>query len=582
MANLFYGVSSTDGATQKKEVTIYNPAEEEIKQGDLLSVYFANGNTYESPTLVIKSTSSLINEDDAAPSDESVSTSSDAGEFIKSANVEGQIDYMWQSGEVCLFVLVSRQTNSDIDQQYSSSTEPVPSENDALYYMLIRGARANSEFYGLTKLFTDEFTDTEGSKYQKFSDWLADDSDDNEDKVTAATPWLLKEMCKYLIGNLNNLPDQDPDPTPTPTPDPDPDPEPSPDPEPEPEPEPTPTPTPEPEPVVRLVEYKSFVEEGENSYVIGVLTIGSDKINVVIPWSSSGQVISNTSQVLNDADIVPGELSGTYVHNRVNRGSDAITGDYFITNILGENLHFYKTNQNQDTGIYIAKAPGNNEVTNITGKVEGNLVSRPLLTRNSTTTEVNKGFVNDGGLVLYGSSITLQNNSGNGLTFNGSNITSNVPVYAPTFYEGGRSLEAKYSRKLAVRQVKIGKGTDNVNGVENYAVYENGSWVHKSASTGDSIYVKANSTTGHLYVKVKLPGYLPLGIVGYNINWSDGKSYGFKNAGGKGDGSQQVLWEVYLYSRTNGQAVIAYDTRNLMNKSNGHFILDVYILCEVL
>ena len=64
MANLFYGVSTTTEDVTAKEVTIYNPLHDEIVPGDLLAVYFSNGNTVVAPTLVIQGTSLATGEDE--------------------------------------------------------------------------------------------------------------------------------------------------------------------------------------------------------------------------------------------------------------------------------------------------------------------------------------------------------------------------------------------------------------------------------------------------------------------------------------------------------------------------------------
>lgn len=278
MAKLFYGVSVSDNSDESKDVIIYNPLEEGIEPGDLLAVYFAYGNTISAPTLVVNGTSTLAGEDSTIPENESTSLSEDAGVFIKTRNVEAEVDYMWQDGEVCLFVLVSQQTNSDIEQGYASPSEPVPSANDTLYYMLVRGARANSEYYGLTKLFTDSFG--EDKEYGSFLEWLQ--AEDEDDTKVAATPYLLKELCNWLIGRLGTIP----------------------------EPTPTPGPEPSPEPQIQLINYTSEVDD--SGILIGTLLIGSNEISVRIPQLAGPE---NTSQLFNDADIVSNGAGG-YIHNR--------------------------------------------------------------------------------------------------------------------------------------------------------------------------------------------------------------------------------------------------------------------------
>ena len=62
MNKLFYGVSTSQGDVDVKEVTIYNPLEEEMAPGDVLAVYFAHGNTVEAPSMVVSNTSDIAEE----------------------------------------------------------------------------------------------------------------------------------------------------------------------------------------------------------------------------------------------------------------------------------------------------------------------------------------------------------------------------------------------------------------------------------------------------------------------------------------------------------------------------------------
>ena len=349
MANLFYGVSVTQGDIDSKDVTIYNPLSNTIEAGDLLAVYFAHGNTVVAPHLNISGLSSTSGEN------EETDIESDNGVAIKTLDTTDNVDYMWQSGEMCLFVLTSQQFNSDVLSGEDAPTQTA--ENDTLYYELIRGGRAGTEYYGLTRLFTDEFPTAKivggQDQYTTFEEWLR--SEDTEtDKTTAATPWLIRQLSEYLIGKLTPI---EPEPEPTPEPDPDPDPEPTP--EPEPEPEPTPAPT-------MVINYSSIfayddTEGATNENVlIGKLWVGPDTYyNVAIPQYVGPQ---NTSELINDADIY--EVDGVKVHRRVDHHDDPDQYSLTADKTPDSNKKYYeKTSEDPITFTEVTPKNGFYDVT---------------------------------------------------------------------------------------------------------------------------------------------------------------------------------------------------------------------------
>ena len=523
MVNLFYGVSVSDGNDEVKEVTIFNPSRE-IMPGDLLAIYFSHGNTYNAPTLLISETSSLDE------GEEQVSNSEDTGYEIKTRNVEADVDYMWQSGEVCLFVLTSQQFNSDVNQEYDSIHES--ESNNALYYMLIRGSRSTSEWYGLTKLFTDEFP-ISGS-YSTFREWLA--ADDPDDKTTAATPYLLKQLSNFIIGKIEEESGDDPDPTPAPS-----------------------SPS--------IVHYQSKVDEGQE---IGILQVGNQPYSILIPSSggSGGSDTGYTSGLTNDADIVRGK------HERIKNARD---GDYFITNVVDRNLYLYKTSANDSPkGIYIAQ--DTSSVPDITTKVEGSLGVRPILTsitQNGSTniTELNSGFPTSA-LNIYGSPIRFRTNSTPVFTMGAGGINkSELNLYAPSFYEDGVSLSNKYSKKLVIKTFIIGNGS--------YSYYDNGWHVTGKTKNGKGYAIEIDSEKNCPHstttITTGLSGLTPLGIMGYNLDRVTSTS-DYTPAGGDGDASYQMVWELYLTDRKNGSATVNYCMRNLRNQKVS-FTMVVYILC---
>lgn len=548
MANkLFYGVSTTSGSDSPKQVTIFNPLEEQLTPGDLLAVYFAHGNEVGAPSMVVSNISNVDEED------EDTSLSEDAGIEIKTHDVEAEVDYIWQSGEMCIFVLTNEQFNSNIEQGYDSTTEDAG--NNALHYMLIRGPRANSEWYGLTKLFTDEFS--ENKKYETFEDWL--NVDDEDDKVTAATPYLVKELARRIF----NV---------TPTPEP----------EPGPEPEPSPEPSPEPEPTTPLTIEYTPTAGLDDGYVIGTLTVGTTSYEIKIPVSSTGD-IDHTSQLINDADIVPVTDGGQtyYTHNRTNGD-----GNYFITNVIDNgNLYLQQKPSNTIVGLYIARPHTGSGAAVISPLVEGGLDRFPLLVKDSNVTALNSGFKTNP-LRIYGTNIEfLPNTNSSVFTISKDKVTSTLKTSAPNFEEDGTLLINKYSRKLKVVTFRIGKGFEKA-GPDNhlgfYHYYDGGWKVGRANSTSPaskSIEIASEENTGHIgvYLTKGLEGYLPLGIVGYDLSYATNAS-GYKPEGQSSDPIYQHIWELYLTNRKTGAATVKFAIKNNV-KRKVHCILDVQILC---
>lgn len=553
MANkLFYGVSTTSGSDSPKQVTIFNPLEEQLTPGDLLAVYFAHGNEVGAPSMVVSNISNVDEED------EDTSLSEDAGIEIKTRDVEAEVDYMWQSGEMCIFVLTNEQFNSNIEQGYDSTTEDAG--NNALHYMLIRGPRANSEWYGLTKLFTDEFS--ENRKYETFEDWL--NVEDEDDKVTAATPYLVKELARRIF---NITPEPEPEPGPEPQP-------------------PTPT-TP------LTIEYTPTAGL-EDGYVIGTLTVGSTPYEIKIPTSSTGN-IDHTSQLINDADIIlktNNEGQTYYIHNRASGD-----GNYFITNVVDNgNLFLQQLTDSQSStlptvGLYVAKPHIGSGAATISPLVEGQLDASPLLTRESNSTLLNSGF-RTSPLRIYGTNIEfLPNDSGSSVftiakgTTNTGGVTSTTQIAAPNFREGGTLLRDKYSRKLKVILFRIGKGFKDIgpNNPWGFYHYYDGGWkvgrANSTSPASKSIEIASEGNTDHLgvYLTKGLEGYIPLGIIGYDLSYATNAS-GYKPEGQSSDPIYQNIWELYLTDKAVGAATVKYAIKNNV-KRKVYCILDIQVLC---
>lgn len=539
MANkLFYGVSTTGGGDSPKQVTIFNPLKEQLTPGDLLTVYFAHGNEVSAPSMVV---SNISNVDEK---DKDTSLSEDAGIEIKTRDAEAEVDYMWQSGEMCVFVLTNEQFNSNIEQGYDSTTEDAG--NNALHYMLIRGPRANSKWYGLTKLFTDEFS--ENRKYKTFEDWL--NVDDKDDKVTAATPYLVKELARRIF-NITSEP------------------------------------SPEPEPTAPLTIEYTPTAGLDDGYAIGTLTVGTTSYEIKIPISSTENV-DHTSQLINDADIISKTDDGQthYIHNRA-KGD----GNYFITNVVDNgSLYIQQKPSNTIAGLYIARPNTGSGPAAISPLVEGDLDRFPLLVNDSNVTALNSGFKTNP-LRIYGTNIEFLPNSNSSVftiatgTTDSGGVTSTTQIAAPNFREDGTLLINKYSKKLKVITFRIGKGFANAGPDHQLGFYHyyDGSWkVGRKNSTGSapkSIEIASEGSTGHLgvYLTKGLEGYVPLGIIGYDLSYATNVS-GYKPEGKSSDPSYQNIWELYLTNKTVGAATVKYAIKNTV-KRKVCCVLDIQILC---
>lgn len=169
MANLFYGTCDTGAGEKVKIVSVANGTT--IEEGDLLIVYFANGNTNESPSLSIEN------------------LSSDEGYAIKKRNVTEALKNAWKDGEVVGFVKVKQEFNTDNDAGEEDGATDLEA-NNATWWELFEGGQATVGWYGMTKLF----------------DVLDNMPPDNWPHDAAATPalveWVYNQIPKDEDGNV--------------------------------------------------------------------------------------------------------------------------------------------------------------------------------------------------------------------------------------------------------------------------------------------------------------------------------------------------------------------------------------------
>lgn len=163
---VYYGTCKSGSGEEQKKV--YVPDIEIIdnkfnfEEGDLLTVFFAQKNDVDAPSIVI------YNQD---PEQES-STTIDGGKYIKTLDVEAGLADAWDAGETVIFVYTQQDTS------------------DSYYWELVDAAHATTTIYGNTKLFT--ITDD-----NDFKEWITNDNISGPDDV-AMTPYMLKRFYKLL------------------------------------------------------------------------------------------------------------------------------------------------------------------------------------------------------------------------------------------------------------------------------------------------------------------------------------------------------------------------------------------------
>ena len=173
-SRILYGICEVRKDEPVKRVYIDTEEIGSFNAGDLLVVYFVNGNTASNPTL--KLYNNTTNEQEA--------TNSDSGYYIKNElGVNDAIDLtvtpIWKSKETIVFCYTANNSPSDA--------------NDAYYWCIIEGGIASLEEYGVTTLFD---LDTNSD----FINWLKNPTITEDDKKKALTPATLKRLYQTLSG----------------------------------------------------------------------------------------------------------------------------------------------------------------------------------------------------------------------------------------------------------------------------------------------------------------------------------------------------------------------------------------------
>ena len=249
-------------------------------------------------------------------------------------------------------------------------------------------------------------------------------------------------------------------------------------------------------------------------------------------------------------------------------------------------LYIQQEPSNSIAGLYIAKPHTGSDAAAISPLVEGGLDRFPLLVKDSNITALNSGFKTDP-LRIYGTNIEFlpNNRSSSVLTVSNDKVTSSLETSAPNFREDGVLLKDKYSKKLKVVTFRIGKGftdagPDKQKGFYHY--YDGGWKVGRQNSTSPaskSIEIESEGNTDHVgvYLTKGLEGYIPLGIVSYNLSYAT-KASNYKPEGQSSDPIYQHIWELYLTNKKTGAATVKYAIKNNA-KRKVHCILDIQVLC---
>lgn len=170
MKRVFYGTCKTGAATSVKIVVVpdLDITEENFQfdEGDLLVVFFADGNTSDTPSIVIR----------VSDSEEEISISDDSGKLIKTLDTKAELANCWQMGETLIFVYTQQDTSG------------------VYYWELIDAAHATTTDYGNTKLF--DISDSD----EDYNNWLAGTDFTEYDDTVALTPAMLKKFFTLLKG----------------------------------------------------------------------------------------------------------------------------------------------------------------------------------------------------------------------------------------------------------------------------------------------------------------------------------------------------------------------------------------------
>ena len=185
MKRVFYGVcvSLENEAAKRVIVSDTDLLQEnfQFEVGDLLTVFFAQGNTAEEPSLVI-----IIND-----TEQNTSNSDDEGKLIKTHDATAEAVNAWGAGEAVTFVYVKNTFKTENNEQ------SVP--NNVYYWEMVNAVHASKNVYGDTKLFDFNKEDNQ-TETEAFNNWIATAEQAKDDEYALA-PNALKRLMNLLEGS---------------------------------------------------------------------------------------------------------------------------------------------------------------------------------------------------------------------------------------------------------------------------------------------------------------------------------------------------------------------------------------------
>lgn len=463
MKRVFYGVcvSLENEAAKRVIVSDTDLLQEnfQFEVGDLLTVFFAQGNTAEEPTLVITTNDT----------EQNTSNSDDEGKLIKTHDATAEAVNAWGAGEAVTFVYVKDTFKTENNEQ------SVP--NNIYYWEMVNAVHASKNVYGDTKLFDFNKEDNQ-TETEAFNNWIAAEEQAKDDEYALA-PNALKKLMNLLEGSW---------------------------------------------------------EPAETPYeldTLGTLTLGQGNgISITYPINA---IIDNK---LSDIPRFTGQLQ-----NNGNGPDNTPVAECepFITRIVPNDLYFsdQKGLKYGDTSVNVPRIVLNGENNKlILGEPKPQEGVEPQIPFNGVV--VNQGLTVDGDTII----------SGNGK--------------ATELFESNVALKNKYSPILRVYRVR----DNTIATIKPHTTSKRNNSSHLRIDLSLTEWKDKTKYVANLNEKLNVNQYKPIGIVGYNVNYS--------TVTGKADAIYANVWECYLMPDSN---IIEYSIYNIHDKDI-NVSIDIYILCQ--
>ena len=287
MKRVYYGTCKSGSGDSEKKV--YVPDTDitkggfKFEEGDLLTVFFAQTNTEDEPSIVIY----------AQDPEQETSTTSDSGKFIKSLDVEAGMNGAWAAGETVIFAYTQE------------------GSGEAYYWELVDAAHATTLLYGNTKLFDEENLED-----------LLTTTDEDKYSDLALTPRALKKFWDLLKGSTETKSNSNPTPNPNPTP--------------------TPTPNQNSKLEIGLKWTPSDAVSGQETQPLGTLTLAGSENVIEITYPIDSSISKSIDDIASKIVTHTGQLTNN--GNGNGEGHETEDSEPFITRMIPNNLYFNNGN----------------------------------------------------------------------------------------------------------------------------------------------------------------------------------------------------------------------------------------------